>query len=641
MRAVRSRVAAVVAAAVLLVAAVVTVALLSGDEEEDRASGRVADAAGRQLSYLARDSAAVLAVDLRYEKRNWGHLRTVASRVLREYRSIQGDDTASVPPNLTGLLNSLTGFAGLSFENDVQPVLDGYLAMGIALPPRRPLPERLARLGDLLGEEGAASFSPQQGGYVRYPALPPRPGGRPPRPRLLREQDGTPVTQAEGQRYFEAIRRREEASEPRTVVAYRTPGGGLRRIVEKVFEGDAPKKLDGYDDVRLLDQSSALVGDDTIVLAQGGDTRANAPRAASPELRRALDRARAGRGFPPARLERAQRRSGSEDPFVLATGDLRLGRIVADEPNLERARRAVPYLAAIRDFGAAVDLHSDKAVATARIATDASGLRASDLPVAAPGKVELPVTPSIAGASRDQSVTTSFAARVARELFAQSGFVRAVERAERDLRIRFEDEVLRQFDCPSISVFDARSGSFGARSCLRDPAAMRELLPRLARHLPRIVTGLQGLGDEGLLALLLVAPDAPLTPTLPLGAITVRPPAGDEARGKESLYEIAGLRDSATRAARAGPERVVFGMIGDDFVVASDRRTARRVARLTTRERGVRTSSSTRVPGPQLVGGARGGDEATAVARVLRELVVDVSADRSALIAKAELTFGD
>jgi hypothetical protein len=139
--------------------------------------------------------------------------------------------------------------------------------------------------------------------------------------------------------------------------------------------------------------------------------------------------------------------------------------------------------------------------------------------------------------------------------------------------------------------------SFGARSCLRDPAAMRKLLPRLAPHLPRIVTALQALGDEGLLALLLVAPDAPLTPALPLGAITVEPPAAASAGGRESLYEIRGLRDGPTRAARAGPERVVFGMIGDRFVVASDRRTARRVAGLRTRPRNARAASTTRVPG--------------------------------------------
>ena len=171
---------------------------------------------------------------------------------------------------------------------------------------------------------------------------------------------------------------------------------------------------------------------------------------------------------------------------------------------------------------------------------------------------------------------------------------------------------------------------------------MRKLLPRLAPHLPRILTGLQGLGDEGLLALLMVAPDAPLTPTIPLAAIEVRPPGRDAARPRESIYEITGLHDNlADRVAQAGPERVVFGMIGDSFVVASDRRMARRVAGLPTRPREGRAASITRVPGPQLVGVAPGDEEAAAVARILEELVIEVSASGRALTARAELGFGD
>jgi hypothetical protein len=47
---------------------------------------------------------------------------------------------------------------------------------------------------------------------------------------------------------------------------------------------------------------------------------------------------------------------------------------------------------------------------------------------------------------------------------------------------------------------------------LRDPAAIRELLPQLATAMPGILGALEGLGSTGLASLLLVAPDAPLVP---------------------------------------------------------------------------------------------------------------------------------
>jgi hypothetical protein len=94
---------------------------------------------------------------------------------------------------------------------------------------------------------------------------------------------------------------------------------------------------------------------------------------------------------------------------------------------------------------------------------------------------------------------------------------------------------------------------------------MRELLPKLAPRLPGILSSLQSLGNQGLVALLLVAPDAPLVPgALPLlrqGDIGVR-----RLRG-EDLYELTGLDDDGNRFT---VPRVVFGVRDDDrFVVAS------------------------------------------------------------------------
>ena len=71
--------------------------------------------------------------------------------------------------------------------------------------------------------------------------------------------------------------------------------------------------------------------------------------------------------------------------------------------------------------------------------------------------------------------------------------MRRVEALERREGLRFEDEILRQFAGPSFTVLRPRGDgevAFGARSALRDPDAMRELLPRLAPALPGILEAL-------------------------------------------------------------------------------------------------------------------------------------------------------
>jgi hypothetical protein len=146
-----------------------------------------------------------------------------------------------------------------------------------------------------------------------------------------------------------------------------------------------------------------------------------------------------------------------------------------------------------------------------------------------------------------------------------------VEAVEADLGISFEDEVLKQFNGPSASVATA-DGEFAAVSDLADPDRMRALLPRLAPRLPDILSELQGLGNRGLVALLLFAPDAPLVPgALPLlqdGIGVQRIHGGD-------LYAVTFL-DEGDRPFAV--PRVVFGMIGDRFVVATDEARARAAA---------------------------------------------------------------
>lgn len=481
---------------------------------EDRGNARaVTDAVEHQLAYLEPESSLVLTLDLRYEEENWDRLRPLISRVLGQVRdSVEPEERLQVPANAEAALAQLSGYAGLNFEDDVRPLLDGHLLVGLVVEPRA------------------------------EPTLP----------------------------------------DTRATLVYRTGDGDLRPVLEKLFEGRDLRPLAGHEDVVLAEEGVALVGDDTLVAAES-----------TAFLKAAIDRAESGGGFPAERLRAAERGTRLDDPLVLATGNLDLALNFVAEDNLDRARAEVPHLAAVDRIDMAMDVGEDEIEGQAQVVTTGSALTEDQLPLGPAGELELPRADGmIAGGSRDQSRITTFAAGVVRSMFADSDFAAAVDETERELGIRFEDEVLRQFDCPSVSLFeparDARLGGAGrflARSCVRDPERMRDLLPKLAPRLPGILRAMRGLGGEGLLGLLLLAPDAPLSPGALLAQIGVNPLAGGGAG--EQLYEVSGLREAEPGAAVfPGPDSVVFGMIGDDFVVGSDIQAAREAAQLGTEAAG-------------------------------------------------------
>jgi hypothetical protein len=174
----------------------------------------------------------------------------------------------------------------------------------------------------------------------------------------------------------------------------------------------------------------------------------------------------------------------------------------------------------------------------------------------------------ISGGNRDQSRTTVFLLRALRAGYLDSRFVRAVDEVESELGIDFEEEVLRQFNGPSASYVSADGSAFAARSEVRDPDALREVLPRIAPHLPALIEGLQGLQSEGLALLFLFAPDVPLA--APLQGVKVDPPAN-----QDGFYRVSGLTG-------AGPSELYFNVVDDVFVVASDERRAREIAEADT-----------------------------------------------------------
>jgi hypothetical protein len=290
------------------------------------------------------------------------------------------------------------------------------------------------------------------------------------------------------------------------------------------------------------------------------------------ELRAAIDRGRDGDGLTVNEFEDAVEGTPEEAMFRVYADPQRLLEIPELAPLAE-----LPWPAALRSVGVALDFDGDEIGVEAVARTDSGSLSADDLPFpeesGEPGLVQRPG--EVASGSLDQSYTTAFLVRAARVLFADSKFIRDVEAVERDLGIDFEREVLKQFAGPSASsvTFD---GKFAARSTVADPAAMRELLPRLAPRLPQLAKDLDSLGTEGLLALLFIAPDAPVS-TTPSGAETAEPLGGGEEG--ELLYVIRGPQGPAGLDPIVNlPKRVVLGMIGDTFVVASDRQRAREIA---------------------------------------------------------------
>jgi hypothetical protein len=511
-------------------------------------------------------------------------VQRLASRGLREYRNVDPDAGLEVPPNLDGALNQAAGFAGLSFEADVEPLLDGYLVVGLTVVGAQPEPD---------------------------------PGGMGPEP------------------------------VQRTVVTYRTRSDGLREVIERLTEGEELRPVPGHDDALLIDSSSALVGSDMVVFVDAPDVDeadGGGPDDVSDALLSALERAESGEGFPADDLESAQSQTGSEDPLVLAAGDLSLGGLLVEEPGLRRAIEDVPLLGAVQSTSASLDIGEEALRSQVRIATDPEKLAAEDVPLGSAGPLELPVREdAIVGASRNQSATTVFATKLARSLFADSQFVRTVESTERKLDIDFEQEFLRQFDCPSVSVLDASDTQrFAARSCVKDPERMRALLPRLTPELPKILTALQALEGEGLVALLLVAPDAPLTPSFGdlLGAVKLQPLRGSDSEEGEQLYELRGLRDPGSRLAFSGPDRVVFGMSGDDFVVGSDREQVREIADIETQTYPEEAASATKVPVPVALA-ATDDIAGKLAARLIGDLSVSASGDTSGIDINLILPFAD
>jgi hypothetical protein len=340
---------------------------------------------------------------------------------------------------------------------------------------------------------------------------------------------------------------------PDVVVAFHaTSGSKLRDALDKATVFKKGEKVEGAQLYRLRG------ADESGIFALDGDVLVGAESEST--LRAALARAHGGDHFDPARFDRAL--SGlPSDALVRAYGDISSVGVI---PQLARLR-AIPWFDALRTVAVALSFTHQKALLDLAANTKASRLEDRDLPLASgdasPQVLHRPG--EIVSANRNQSLTTVFLYRVAEVAFPQSRFVEEAHALQKQLHIDFAQEVLRQFNGPSASAVSLDGKTFAARSDLSDPAALKQVLPKLAPHLPAIVTALQGLQSQGEALLFLFAPDVLVGQG---NGVKVTPPSGPN-----GLWHVTGLTGE-------GPDQLYFGVLGNEFVVASDEASARRVA---------------------------------------------------------------
>ena len=261
----------------------------------------------------------------------------------------------------------------------------------------------------------------------------------------------------------------------------------------------------------------------------------------------------------------------SPDAFGAAVADLPEDALVRFYGNADRLLeveeasplRALPWITALRSIGAALSFREGDAIVDFALNTDPDRIDEDDLPLATgsdPPEV-LRRDGEIVGGNRNQSLTTAFLFRAAEVAFPDSRFIQDVHEFERELGIDFVQEVLRQFDGPSASAVSVDGQTFAARSKVSDPETLKELLPRLAPHLPRLVGGLEALQSEGQALLFLLAPDV----------LVLRTDRVRVERVDNELWRVSGLTGE-------GPDQLYFGVLDDLFVVASDPELARKVA---------------------------------------------------------------
>jgi hypothetical protein len=343
--------------------------------------------------------------------------------------------------------------------------------------------------------------------------------------------------------------------EASVTAALETREGDVQEVLEEArFERDS--EASGATLYRAPNDDEVTVAEEDGVLVFSDDEEA---------LRRALERRDDTDGLKQDAVEDGLSGLPTE-ALVRAFGT---AERLADQEPLRRFA-SIPLVQALETWGLTVGFRQDDLNVDVSVRLDGEQLDEADLPlVTGAESPEIVIRPGeMSGGNRNQSQTTAFLLRALRAGYPDSRFAKAADAIEKELGIDFEQEILRQFDGPSASYVSPDGKIFAARSEVRDPEALKAVLPKIAPHLPALVEGLQGLQSEGMALLFLFAPDAPAA--APMQGVEVDPPATED-----GFYRISGLTGD-------GPSELYFGLVGDVFVVALDEQRAREIAKADT-----------------------------------------------------------
>jgi hypothetical protein len=252
-----------------------------------------------------------------------------------------------------------------------------------------------------------------------------------------------------------------------------------------------------------------------------------------------------------------------KDSLMRMTGDLQA--LLASSPNAAAARK-IKWLAALRTFGFVVTAEKDGLSLAFDVKTDSSGLSAADLPLAE-GDAAPPVVRragEVGFAVRDlaQSVKFGEAAAQVTDAAGYAKYQRDKAKLGKQLGVDVDRDLIGQLT-GNTTFSVSLDGQVAARADLRDPAAAEATLKKIAPKLVKLSKGKS------------------------VGLSTPK-------NGK-GFYALA----------QANGDKVVFGVVGKSFVLASD---AARAAQFAGQS-------------PSLVPGAKGAAVVASDARALANAI--------------------
>jgi hypothetical protein len=256
------------------------------------------------------------------------------------------------------------------------------------------------------------------------------------------------------------------------------------------------------------------------------------------EIEQALERRSSDSHYSEADFDSSQEGLAGQ---ALVRASFNIQALLRADPSTAGARK-VEYVDAIRTLGLAATTRRDGVELGFNLKTDSDGLSEGDLPIASgsdsPDVVD--EADSVNVGLRNPKQVTDFAQATAQAIDPSGfgDFERAKQTIAAGLGVDLDDDIMGQARDVAVSI-NPRTGRFGARASLKDPAAFEKSLERASRVLPQIA---RGAGFDG--------------------ARLVEPRRGSP------FYAL---------VARGGGA-IVFGVVERNFILANDADKARAVA---------------------------------------------------------------